>query len=39
MKSIVEALAENAALYPDRLCIVDTRGEYSYQQIWLDVQK
>lgn len=39
MKSIVEALAKNAALYPDKLCIVDIRKEYCYQQIWMNVQK
>ena len=32
--SILEIIAENAKQFPDRLCVVDGRGEYSYEKIW-----
>lgn len=32
--SIVEIIAENAVNNPDRLCIVDGRGEFTYADIW-----
>lgn len=38
-KSIVEIIANNAKEVPERLCIVDDRGAYSYEAIWLEAQK
>lgn len=32
--TILEIIAENAVNYPDRLCVVDGRGEYTYADIW-----
>ena len=32
--SILEIIAENAAKFPERLCVVDARGEYTYADIW-----
>lgn len=32
--SILEIVAQNAAEFPDRLCMVDGRGEFTYADIW-----
>lgn len=32
--SIVAITAENAERFPERLCIVDQRGAFSYEEIW-----
>lgn len=32
--SILEIIAENAVNIPDRLCVVDGRGEFTYADIW-----
>lgn len=32
--SILEIIADNAVNYPDRLCVVDGRGEFTYAEIW-----
>lgn len=39
MKSIVEAVSQNAELYPQKICIVDRKGEYNYQTIWESIQR
>ena len=37
-KSIVSAVADYADRIPDRLCIIDHTGKYSYQDVWENVQ-
>ena len=32
--SILEIIAKNAEQFPERLCVVDVRGEYTYADIW-----
>lgn len=32
--SILEIIAENAVKHPERLCVVDGRGEFTYADIW-----
>lgn len=37
--SILEIIAENAVNIPDRLCVVDGRGEFTYADIWHAAQR
>lgn len=38
-ESIVEAVADHAEEYPNKLCVVDAAGEHTYSSLWTDVQR